>query len=292
MVAVNEGVADYNLGDVGEVCNLLQTLRSSCEHEKLCVANPVLGWVWQVDQQELLKPYDFNPCACGYAAMDGVMQYREKEELGYVPADTCISHFEFELNFLDVDELDSDYDRKAQEDEAEVHRISTPPRYRGITQICDLHEFPTNNIWVLIDDSFENLNDRLVPTYSGLPVPGMHTLTLYPPGFHITQDFVQVKCEDLSLRCVHGCLHPPAVNSCLECFPSGRRFNCDECESHPLPQKPKGQDSTIVEHNEIETGKLNVDCNIVQAQHVVQQKKERMERWEVQTAHERMKYAW
>ncbi|KAF3040018.1 hypothetical protein E8E11_003614 [Didymella keratinophila] len=87
----------------------------------------------------------------------------------------------------------------------------------------------------------------------------MYYFDSYPAGFRITPGFVQVAYENLSPRCVHGHLHPPALEYCIKCFPDGRHFNCAECEAHPLLEKPAGQDFGLEEYREIEAWKLRLD---------------------------------
>lgn len=187
--------------------------------------------------------------------MNAVLAYGEEQEPGYPTEKTCISFFK--LKYLSVDSLDDEYDRKEQEDEAETDRNHTPPRCRETAQVCDLHTINTNSILVLIDYSAEDLNERIVPaTDNSLLVPGMHHFTSSPRDFRITQGFLQVPYEDLSLRCTHGHLHSPVMEFCLECFPSGRHFDYTECETHCLVQKAEGQDFTIGEFKEVEGGKL------------------------------------
>jgi hypothetical protein len=81
----------------------------------------------------------------------------------------------------------------------------------------------------------------------------------YPAGFCTTSEFVQVEYRNLSPRCVHGRLHPSALEYCIECFPDGRHFNCAEYEAHPLFQKPAGQDFRLLEHRKIKACKLRLD---------------------------------
>lgn len=293
MVAINEGCADYNFdNDVSEVCDLLSYLTDNPEYEKIQGTNSVVSWVADVDQHELFSPHEFLTCACGAKAMDLVLHYRDEQE--HIFAIENIRDSFCELEFLDLEALDDEYERKEKEDEYEaIHGRTTPLRCREIRQVCDVHAIPTNNIWVLLDDSTRDLNQYLEPVEdSSLPAPGMYHLTSYSAGFRLPQRFLQIEYEKLCPRCAHGHLHPPAFEYCVDCFPDGQHFDCAECESHLLLQKPVGQDIPLVEHREIECMKLQIDERLMDQVYTARVDIRCFSQWEVDTADRPMRHDW
>ncbi|KAJ4317424.1 hypothetical protein N0V94_004956 [Neodidymelliopsis sp. IMI 364377] len=288
MVIINEGVCDYIAECDGELSDFIAYLRKSSDHMKAEATNPVPHWVDQIDQNDLLDPHDFAPYACGGKAMEELLLYREESEPGYPTQESSTSFFE--PSFLSVDVLDEEYDRKEQEKEALL--IDIPPRCREIVQVCDVHAVPTNNIWVLIDSCFEDPNRRIVPECGSLPVPGMLTRTSYPPEFHITPGFLQVPFERLVPRCEHGHLHPPALEFCPECFPSGQHRDCLECESHPVLRKKKGCDFALAEFQELENRKQQHDQDQFAAAYQATRVNKYLQQFEIQTASQCLVYHW
>lgn len=270
MAVINEGIGEYGSEPVAFQSvpdSVFSFLRGSPKYAKSKASNTVFGWVDQINQNKILDPFAFYPCACGYKVMDEVLEYRKELEPNYPTEETCTSLFE--LNCHGMDELDDDYDLKEQMDAS--FRTETPPRCRDIIQHCDIHAIPTNSIWILLDSSAGDVKDQLAATNSSLPAPGMLAFTSYAPDFRITPGFMQVSYETLPPRCKHGHLHRPAFEFCLGCFPTGQHYNCVECEDHPILQKPMRRDFTLNDVDSFESGKLAYDQKLfITAYEVVQ----------------------
>lgn len=91
------------------------------------------------------------------------------------------------------------------------------PRSQKILQVCKLHEMVWNNIFVLIDTTVDDINDRISDPDGLLPAPGDMKKTKYPRGFQTLPRFLMVPYEKLAERCVHGLLLSggPACQPCL-----------------------------------------------------------------------------
>ena len=228
---VNESNCDYNYSNIDivtEQSHVLLRLRKLPGHGKIGFTNQIPGWVASLDESEFLDPNSFYGCECGELAVDALRDYREEMEHNYKETkghESC-----FPITFLGDSELDPLYARMQQFPEAPAR--TTPPRSQKILQCCNLHKTGTDNIFILVDTSVEDINDRLSDPQGGLFAPGT-TLPRYPDGFRTMLGFKEISYEELPPRCVHGVLHSHA---CEKCFPHGHdEDNCAECvQVHPL----------------------------------------------------------
>jgi len=93
------------------------------------------------------------------------------------------------------------------------------PRCQKILQGCELHEFDSNNIFVLVDTSVGDINDRISDPEGLLPAPGQPNLTKFPIGYHTQPRFLMIPYSSLTKRCEHGHPEPSLDPSCQICFP-------------------------------------------------------------------------
>jgi len=225
--AVNRGIAEYNQYGTWypELSELLQQLQASPNHIKLAVHNPVPKWLYDMNEEEMLDPNAFDPCCCGEAAAESITAYRNEIEVNYDPAKSYFSHFP--LTYAHHHVITDRWLCKLEGKEVTSdHRI---PRCKKIKQVCDLHELVSNNIFVLVDTSVDDINDRLVDPRGPLPVPGFTRQAQYPPDFETLPRFLEVAYQDLAPRCEHGLLHPPWAGACELCFEPRKHVNCAEC---------------------------------------------------------------
>jgi hypothetical protein len=100
------------------------------------------------------------------------------------------------------------------------------PRCQHIMQACEQHKTVTDSIYILVDTSLEDMNDRLSDPDGYLPGPHT-TRSRYPLGSKVYIRDRQTQYEMLPPRCSHGLLHG---SKCPICFPNGHNpFNCAEC---------------------------------------------------------------
>jgi hypothetical protein len=235
--AINHGICEYNMYSTQYpvLSKVQKQLQVNPENAKLPGYNPVPNWLDSINEEELLNPNDFEPCCCGDQASEFVTAYRNEVELNYDPARSFLS--EFPLLFLDHKVIWPRWCRKAAG--AEGKHDGLIPRCKKIQQVCDLHEMISNNIFVLVDTSVDNINDRIVDLHGPLPVPGSPSRMEYPEGFQTKPRFIQIPYEELAPRCTHGLLHPPWRGSCNTCFLPSNHVNCAECAKYNAIQKKK-----------------------------------------------------
>lgn len=131
-----------------------------------------------MDGREFLDSNSFYGCECCAHAVNAFCDYREEIEHNYKEMkghESC-----FPITFLDDSELDPLYTRMQQFPEAPSR--TTPPRSQKIIQCCELHKKETDNIFIFVDTSVEDINDRLSGPYSRLFAPRT-TLLKYPDDF-------------------------------------------------------------------------------------------------------------
>jgi hypothetical protein len=220
--AINEGIADYNFNCrteevVGRVQN---TLRTNEQFRKVDYGSkPILQWISNVEEKLLVDPHVYGRCKCGEAAMEPVRWYRRQDESHYNPKKQQ-SFKKFPLRQMSKDESDDRY-------VCDVEQRTAYPRSQQITQICKQHRTVTDSIFVLVDTSVEDINDRLSNPGSMLPAPGRRHSSIYPDGWHVKKHAVQPPFEQRPPRCRHGFLHSI---SCSECFPRHHfAHKCQEC---------------------------------------------------------------
>ncbi|RAR01812.1 hypothetical protein DDE82_006286 [Stemphylium lycopersici] len=92
-----------------------------------------------------------------FGMLNAFCDYREEIEHNYKEMkghESC-----FPITFLDDSELDPLYTRMQQFPEAPSR--TTPPRSQKIIQCCELHKKEIDNIFIFVDTSVEDINDRL-----------------------------------------------------------------------------------------------------------------------------------
>ncbi|KAL1794451.1 hypothetical protein ACET3X_007872 [Alternaria dauci] len=260
--AINEGIADYN-GDyravevVGEVQH---TLRTNAQFSKLDYGSePILKWLSNVEEERLVDPHVYGRCKCGEAAMQAVRCFRRQDESHY-NSKTQRSFRKFPLRQMPEHESDDRY-------VCDVEQRTAYPRSQQITQICKQHKTVTDNIFVLVDTSIKDINDRLSNPGGILPVPGRRNSSVYPDGWQVKKHGVQPPFEQRPPRCRHGFLHS---KSCSECFPR-RHFalQCQECIEYRLALNARHHNLKVLDAArgagpEATQGQQNVDL----AQHI------------------------
>lgn len=230
VVKINEGCPDYGqYNEIAYKCDALIYLERHQDHAGAKIANPVLGWLDDMEGVDFYDPNGYLPCLCGRRALSNHVDSRNEVEPGYDPS-ICI-HDAVPLHHLDDEALEQDRQRK-QDDEEYFGSTLEHPRSQTLAQECPLHAVPTNNLWILMD-GVEDYNKALAGANNDLPVPGFTELTQYPRSFRMPQGFCVIKHELLPPRCQHGYLHPPFADHCMGCFPNGEHHDdCAECEAH------------------------------------------------------------
>ncbi|CAN9155824.1 unnamed protein product [Alternaria alternata] len=220
--AINEGIADYNFDcRIEEVVGRVQnTLRTNEQFRKVDYGSEhILQWISNVEEKRLVDPHVYGRCKCGEAAMEAVRWYRRQDESHYNPKKQR-SFKKFPLRQMSKDESDDRY-------VCDVEQRTAYPRSQQITQICKQHRTVTDSIFVLVDTSVEDINDRLSNPGGMLPAPGRRHSSIYPDGWHVKKHAVQRPFEQRPPRCRHGFLHSI---SCSECFPRHHfAHKCQEC---------------------------------------------------------------
>jgi hypothetical protein len=216
--------------DDEEEPKVLNRLKNHPDHDGAALPNLVLPWLDGIDELGLYEPNAHLPCDCGKAALAVHSESRHMVEPGlyFCRPDGYEAP---QLTLLSESALREDRQRKQLED----NDPSAPVGYmrtQQIYQICDLHAITTNKPYVLTD-GIDDLNEALVTTGDGLPVPGFWKLTKYPPGFTMPFGFLDFEYNGRPPRCRHGNLHPPFVDHCMLCFPTGEHDgDCSECDGH------------------------------------------------------------
>ncbi|RYN29703.1 hypothetical protein AA0114_g12365 [Alternaria tenuissima] len=149
--AINEGIADYNFD-----CRTEEVVDYGSE--------PILQWISNVEEKRLVDPHDYGQCKCGEAAMEAVRWYRRQDESHYNPKKQR-PFKKFPLRQMSKHESDDRY-------VCNVEQRTAYPRSQQITQICKQHRTVTDSIFVLVDTSVEDINDRLSNPGGMLPAPG------------------------------------------------------------------------------------------------------------------------
>jgi hypothetical protein len=238
--AINEGIADYNFDCrteevVGRVQN---TLRTKEQFQNVDYGSePILRWISNVEENLLVDPHVYGRCKCGEAAMEAVRWYRRQDESHYTSKKQR-SFKKFPLRQMAKHESDDRYVR-------DVEQRSAYPRSQQITQICKQHRTITDSIFVLVDTSVEDINDRLSNPGGMLPAPGRRHSSIYPDGWHVKKHAVQLPFEQRPPRCRHGFLH---VISCFECFPRHHfAHKCKECIEYCLAMNAKHPNMMVLD---------------------------------------------
>ncbi|KAF2830358.1 hypothetical protein CC86DRAFT_402402 [Ophiobolus disseminans] len=231
--AINHGVCEYN--------KYWTYYPELSELQKQLQVNPANA---KLQEEELFDDTAFEPCYCGDAALKSLVAYRNEPEINYNP--TTSPFKEFPLQFVDDQVLvDRWFLNVTGGYIVEDDRI---PRCKKIRQICDLHELKSNNIFVLVDTSVDNIQDRLVHPIGPLPVPGFKSQAQYPPDFQTLPRLLQIPYENLATRCKHGFLHPPNL-SCEVYFSQGQHHNSAECVDPDAVQFQRKATYGFLQHN-------------------------------------------
>ncbi|KAI4658263.1 uncharacterized protein J4E79_007245 [Alternaria viburni] len=244
-MAINEGIADYNMRNWNidfKPSFIREATKGKPEHALLESYERIPDWMEDIDQGDLLDPNVFHECPCGQVAMSALGSYRDEKEHNYKEMKGFESAFPMEV--LDGSELHDAMAGLVLFRHLSEH--ATPPRSQEIVQNCEVHRTITNNIFVLVDTSVEDINERISHPGGLLPAPGM-TSSFYPPGFQTTIGFSEIPYRLLPPRCEHGRLHqleftPQTMASrmmntsqigCTHCFPHGHIVTrCQECLEH------------------------------------------------------------
>ncbi|KAI4677290.1 uncharacterized protein J4E88_007098 [Alternaria novae-zelandiae] len=244
-MAINEGISDYNMRNweiTFKPSFIREVTKGKPEHALLESYERIPDWMEDIDQGGLLDPNAFHECPCGQVAMSTLGSYRDEKEHNYKEMKGFESAFPIEV--LDGSELHDAMADLVQFPDYPEH--ATPHRSQEIVQNCELHKTITKNIFVLVDTSVEDLNERISHPAGLLPAPGI-TSSSYPSGFQTTIGFSEIPYPLLAPRCEHGRLHqveftPQTMASrmmnasqigCTHCFPHGHIVTrCQECLEH------------------------------------------------------------
>jgi hypothetical protein len=164
-VAMDEGCTDwfqlYN--HEPEICEFQKVTRMAEQFNPLEFGTNavIFPWIDDVDENHLLDPFAYGDCACGSAAI------YEAEPI-YNPA---VQNLFLKFPLL-IGGPDGRYTSTVDVD----GRI---PRCQHITQAYEQHKTETDSIYILVDTSFEDINDRLSDTDGYLPGPHT-TRSRYP----------------------------------------------------------------------------------------------------------------
>jgi hypothetical protein len=215
---INAGCVDYSLlfRHEGVQCELLKQLEMSPDNIKLPGQNPIPAWLDGMTEEEQIDPNAFDICDCGVKAFECTFAYRNETEPGYDPTTSHHLDPEFHLVFLDQEYVALRWAMKLGGDETiDEKRV---PRSQTILQNCKLHETVSNNIFVMVDTSFEDINTRISASDGVLPAPGLAKLSKFPPGYKTQPGFLTIPYENLAPRCVHGHLSHGSYANCMECW--------------------------------------------------------------------------
>ncbi|KAI4698728.1 hypothetical protein J4E81_005339 [Alternaria sp. BMP 2799] len=242
---INEGIADYNIRNWSidfKPSFIREATKGKPEHALIESYERIPDWMEDIDQGDLLDPNAFHECPCGQNAMTTLGSYRDEKEHNYKEMKGFESRFPIEV--LDGSELHDAMADLVQFPDYPEH--ATPPRSQEVVQNCELHKTITKNIFVLVDTSAEDINERISDPGGLLPAPGI-TSSSYPPGFQTTIGFSEIPYRLLAPRCEHGRLHQLEFTSrtmasrmmnagqigCTDCFPHGHIVTrCQECLEH------------------------------------------------------------
>ena len=244
-MAINEGISDYNIRDWSidfKPSFIREATKGKPEHALLESYDRIPDWMEDIDQGDLLNPNAFHECPCGQVAMSTLGSYRDEMEHNYKEMKGCESCFPIEV--FDGNEL---HDAMAGLVLISLYpEHTTPPRSQEIVQNCELHKTETKNIFVLVDTSVEDINERISHPGGLLPAPGI-TSSVYPRGFQTLIGFSEIPYRLLAPRCTHGRLHQFEFThqtmangmmdgsqiGCTQCFPHGHIVTqCQECIEH------------------------------------------------------------
>jgi hypothetical protein len=152
----NEGIGGYNyVCRDGSLSQLQQQLEARCKQKSNMDQGTIPLWVNSIDEDTLLDPNAFDPCCCGEADVKLMIQYHNEKEHGYDPAKQ--DHSRSPLPFGRHHSL---LDRWNRRKEGRPDDEELPPRSQTFTQVCSLHAIVSNNIYVMVDTSVENINSR------------------------------------------------------------------------------------------------------------------------------------
>lgn len=230
--ATNCGIVDYSqyYSETSQLSKLLATLQSSLDYFRQRRCNPVAKWLNNMKENELVDPNIFDPCCCGRAALKSLVACQNEDEIDEDPCRSSLPTYS--PTFVNYDVM---HQRcllwKAGKEPTKEERI---PRSKKISQICELHELMSSNLFVLVDTSAKDIRDRLDSESGPLPVPGFLEMSRYPPGFETLPRLVEIPYRQLFPRFVHGLMHLPADVSCETCFQPGQHDECVECAKYEV----------------------------------------------------------
>jgi hypothetical protein len=224
--AINEGAADFstNWHLVEEVCQLKKELAANPNYWKFPGHNPIPAWLENMTAAEQLDPNVYDLCDCGEKAVELLIAYRNEKEHNYDP-DLNNTYSQFPILFNAQEELFSRWGSKIHGKEGT--RDDRIPRCQKILQCCELHETMSDNIFVLIDDSYFDINAMLSNPGGPFPAPGVWTST-YPIGFRLKPLFLEVPYESLPQRCIHGQLWSEDSTYCQPCYQAAHASSSED----------------------------------------------------------------
>jgi hypothetical protein len=235
---INEGCIDYNYRNADveyEPSIIHKATQKNSENTRSESYSRVPNWIYDIDQKSLLDPNAFHGCECGQLVVTALSSYRDEKEHNY----KAIKGFEslFPIGVLDGTELHDAMAYLVHDPLLPEH--ATRPRSQKIVQTCELHHTVTNNIFVLVDTSVDDINGRVSDPNGLLPAPGIEGVT-YPSRFQTAVGFKDIPYEQRPPRCEHGHRHR---SGCFRCFPQGHITDqCQECIEHRLALRVQHHD--------------------------------------------------
>ncbi|KAH4950461.1 hypothetical protein HBI42_045480 [Parastagonospora nodorum] len=202
---INIWIAEYNQYSDYEnpkLSQLQKNLEARPEDTQSPNQNHILNWLFSMDKCQQLDPNAFDTCECGVKAVVELQLFH----LGIPYLLRSARSFSARWNMKDESKETTDDD--------------CIPRCQKILLGCKLHEIVSNNIFVLINTSVDDINKRISDPEGLLPAPGQMVSTKFPFGYHTQPRFLTILYDILTKRCEHG--HPEYSlfgPSCQICFP-------------------------------------------------------------------------
>ncbi|KAH4006142.1 hypothetical protein HBI56_099090 [Parastagonospora nodorum] len=216
---INIGIAEYNQYcdyENTKLSQLQKNLDARPGNTQSPNQNHILKWLFSMDECQQLDPNAFDTCDCGVKAVVELKVYRDKVEHGLIPASFFLQ--EFPISYAPQEVVTARWNMK--DESKETTDDDCIPRCQKILLGCKLHEIVSNNIFVLINTSVDDINNRISDPEGLLPAPGQMVSTKFPFGYHTQPRFLTIPYDILTKRCEHG--HPEYSlfgPSCQICFP-------------------------------------------------------------------------
>ncbi|KAH4131189.1 hypothetical protein HBI24_127770 [Parastagonospora nodorum] len=202
---INIWIAEYNQYcdyENPKLSQLQKNLEARPEDTQSPNQNHILNWLFSIDKCQQLDPNAFDTCECGVKAVVELKVYRDKVEHGLIPASFFLQ--EFPISYAPQEVVTARWNMKDKNKERTDDDCIS--RCQKILQGCKLHEIVSNNIFVLINTSVDDINNRISDPEGLLPAPGQMVSTKFPFGYHTQPRFLTIPYDILTKRCEHG--HP------------------------------------------------------------------------------------